>query len=334
MSRPILRRPRTTIAALALVILASLAPSGAPAPVAAATSPTRFGMAAHLMWQSLADTRADLDRMKAAGMTYVRFDVSWKNSEPTRGTFRYLDKLDTVISEIQKRRMSLTMTVIETPAWANGSKGAFAPPTNVADYARFVGVLAKRYAGRFGMVYEIWNEPNDINFWTTGVNVAKYTAMLKAAYKAIKTVDPDAIVLGGSILYNDVKFLHGIYANGGGGSFNALAIHPYSLAYAPGSTANSYFSFKLSVPLFKKAMATHGTVKPIWITEMGWSSARVPDATRATYYRQAVAIARTWTGVKKMAAYTVRQTQFREYGLIRADGTTTASWRSYDAALP
>jgi polysaccharide biosynthesis protein PslG len=328
--RSVLRR---ALIPLALTVVIGLAPASGAIPSAEAAAP-RFGMAAHLMWQSLAETRVDLDRMKAAGMTYVRFDVSWKNSEPVKGSFRYLDKLDAVIAEVQKRGMTLTMTVIETPGWANGGRDAFTPPKYSGDYGRFVGMLAKRYAARPGMVYEIWNEPNDQHFWTPGPNVVKYTQLLKTAWTFIRRADPDATVLAGSILYNDIKFLHGIYANGGGSSFNGLAIHPYALGYAPGSTANSYFSFKLSVPRFTKEMANHGQAKPIWITEMGWSSDRVSDSTRATYFKQAVAIAKTWTNVRGMAAYTVRQSQFAQYGLIRRDGTTTASWRAYDSVLP
>ena len=326
------RHPSRSRRLLATFTLATLAATGllpatsAVAPVAEASTLPRFGMAAHLMWQTLDETRRDLDRMKAAGMTYVRFDVSWKNSEPSKGTYRYLDKLSDVIREIRARGFKLTMTVIETPSWANGGKGTFAPPTYVSDYARFLGVIARRNASLPGMVYEIWNEPNDVHFWTTGVNVAKYTAMLKASYKAVKAADPEASVLAGSILSNDIKFLHGIYANGGGSSFTGLAIHPYTNGRAPGDTTSAWFSFKTSVPQFRQEMARHGQTKPIWITEMGWPTDKVSDSTRATYYKQAVTIARSWTGLRAMGAYTLHQSQFPTYGLLRTDD-------SYDGDL-
>ncbi len=162
------RRLPPLLALAAAIVLLPLASAVIPARADAAST-TRYGMAAHLMWETLPQVRADLNRMRAAGMRYVRFDVSWKNSEPSRGSYRYLDKLDAVIREIKARGMRLTMTVVETPAWANNGKGALAPPTNPADYARFVGKLAHRYASKSGMVYEIWNEPNDVHFWTTGV---------------------------------------------------------------------------------------------------------------------------------------------------------------------
>jgi len=333
-----IRRPRRLLPRLILAVALAAAQVATlstvlPSPVEAASMP-RFGVAAHLLWDTLPQVRADLDRMKAAGMTYVRFDVSWKNSEPAKGTYRYLDKLDAIIGAIQARGMRLTLTVIETPSWANGGKGAFAPPTYVRDYARFMGVLARRYASRSGMVYEVWNEPNDVHFWTTGPSVRKYTAMLKASYAAIRGADTDATVLGGSILDNDVAFLRGIYANGGGSSFNALSIHPYAAYRAPGSTTSSFYSFKRSVPIFVREMANHGQSKPIWITEFGWPTWKVSDATRAEYLKQAVAIARGWTSVRAIATYTFRRSQSSAFGLINADGTSTASWAAYRAAVP
>jgi polysaccharide biosynthesis protein PslG len=327
-------RPRLAPAVLALLLLLTAA-AATPQQAAAAGRVPRFGMAAHLMWfDTLTQVRADLDRMRAAGMTYVRFDVSWANSEPSRGSYRYLDKIASVVAEVRSRGMSLTMTLIETPAWANGGRGRNAPPSNVGDYGHFAGVLAKRLAGYTGMVYEIWNEPNDRHWWTTGVSVARYTAMLKSAYRNIKANDRDATVIVGGILNNDIRFLRGIYANGGGGSFNGIAIHPYSLGHSPGDTWNSWFSFRSSVPMFMREMARHHQQKPIWITEFGWSTSVVSDATRARFYAQAVAIARQWWDVRGVAAYTIHQSQYLQYGLIRRDNTATASWRSYAAALP
>src|SRR3954451_21728298 len=187
MSRHI-SRSRLAPAALALLLLLGGPIAGLSSPVSAATSRERFGMAAHLMWQSLSATRADLDRMKRAGMTYVRFDVGWRHGEPSRGSVsaKYLNQVAAVVHEIRSRGMSLTMTIIETPGWANGGRGWNTPPTNMADYAQFTGVLAKRLSGYSGIVYEIWNEENDPNFWATGPSAAQYTAMLKASYKAIK----------------------------------------------------------------------------------------------------------------------------------------------------
>jgi hypothetical protein len=290
-------------------------------------------MAAHFMWQGQAETVADLDRMKAAGMTFARFDFSWANSEVTKGSYLYLDKLDAVLDALAARGMTSAITVIETPGWANGNAGQFAPPTNPADYANFIGMLARHNAARPGMVWEIWNEPNDANFWTTGPNPAQYAALLKAAYAAIKANDPDATVLGGSIVFNDTPFLEGMYANGAGGSFDGLAIHPYCGGSAPSDQTRPWFTFAGSVPQFTKVLTAHGqAAKPIWITEMGWSTGDVSDAVRATYLRDSVGIVRGWSNVRAMAAYTIHQSQFGAYGLLTLANAPTLSWTAYAAA--
>jgi len=287
-------------------------------------------MAAHLMWQSTADTQADLDAMAAAGMTYVRFDVSWKNSEPTRGSYSYLSKLDGILDAITARGMAHTITVLETPGWANGGAGTMAPPTNPQDYASFMGMLARHTAARPDMVWEIWNEQNDAHFWTTGPNAGQYAAMLKASYAAIKANDPDATVLVGGIVFNDIPFFEALYAAGAGSSFDGVAIHPYTGTRSPADTSSPWFSFAGSVPQFTRVLDAHGQgSKPIYITEMGWSTGDVSDATRATYLKDAVGIARTWTNVRGLAAYTIRQTQFATYGLRTSTYQPTLSWTAY-----
>lgn len=289
-------------------------------------------MTGHYMWESTADWTTDLNLLASAGMRYTRFDFSWANSEATRGTYLYFDKLDAILDAVAARGLTSTITVLETPAWANGGKGKMAPPSNPQDYAAFMGALARHTSARPNMVWEIWNEENDPHFWTTGVNVAQYTAMLKAAYAAVKASDPDATVLVGGVLFNDIPYFEGIYANGGGASFDGVAIHPYTAGRAPTDTSNAWFSFKTSAPQFTAALASHGqSGKPLYITEMGWSTGDVSDATRAQYLRDATAIARTWSNVRGMGAYTIRQSQFATYGLRDLGYNPTLSWTAYAA---
>ena len=94
-----------------------------------------------------------------------------------------------------------------------------------------------------------------------------------------------------------------------------------------------WFSFAGSVPQFTKVLTAHGQAdKPIWITEMGWSTGDVSDAVRATYLRDSVGIVRGWSNVRAMAAYTIHQSQFGAYGLLTLTNTPTLSWTAYAAA--
>lgn len=45
--------------------------------------------------------------------------------------------------------------------------------------------------------FEIWNEPNITAFNPENRTAADYTKLLKAAYEGIKSVNPNAVVIGG-----------------------------------------------------------------------------------------------------------------------------------------
>jgi hypothetical protein len=233
------------------------------------------------------------------------------------------------------------LVVLETPDWARGYQGTrWTPPIDPDDYGRFVGMLAARYANR-PMAYEVWNEPNDIHYWDTGPDPARYSALLKSAYGHIKAADPDAAVLGGSVLFNDQPFIRGMYAAGARGYLDAFAIHPYSRAHSPYSTAEPWYSFTTSLTETRGTMSSYKDGSPIWITEMGWRTTTVTDAVRATYFGEAVEIVRTTEGVHGFMAYTLNQGNFSnkdnfgdgDWGLLLPDGSPTLSWLTYESSV-
>ena len=122
----------------------------------------------------------------------------------------------------------------------SGTSATYGP--DPAKFAAFAKVAASHYSALGVHAYEVWNEPNTKSFWTPSPNVADYTRLLKAAYPAIKGADPQATVLSGGTApapddgtsYSPVSFLKGIYANGGGDSFDAVAHHPYCWENYPG----------------------------------------------------------------------------------------------------
>jgi hypothetical protein len=45
--------------------------------------------------------------------------------------------------------------------------------------------------------------------------------------------------------------------------------------------------------------------------------------------KSAVAIARSWSNLRGFAAYTIRQTQYLQYGMITSTGAETITWKAY-----
>ncbi len=313
---------------------ATATPSPAPSPTTVVAPSQRFGMVAHLLWGGdPADAVADLDSIRGAGLGLVRFDVSWRAMEPARGTLTGLDTLDAVMDAVADRGMRAVITVIETPDWANGGRGGWVPPVDPATYARFIGRLAGRYANR-DVAWEIWNEPNDPRFWQPRPDPAAYTALLVAASAAIHAADPGVTVLGGSLLYGDTTFLERMYADGAGGAFDGLAVHPYAQVRAPWDTGDPYHSFLGTIDGLRRVMVEHGDEgRGMWLTEVGWAIQPGVDArTRADYLAQAVTMVAARPEIDAMAVYVLDAADDPAFGLLR-DGRADPGFAAYADAV-
>jgi hypothetical protein len=302
----------------------------------------RFGVDFHPLSFDLGKAATDLDRVKANGLDSVRFEVNWDSLEPNnKGEYdaSYLAKLDAVVGLTQDRGLRPVVTILRTPAWARTGGTGMTPPSKPSDYGDVMGMLAARYASVPGITYEIWNEPNSSVFWNTPnyQDPAAYTALLQAAYASIKAAAPGATVLGGALVFNDPDYLTGMYADGAQGSMDGLSLHPYSRGFAPDDASVPSRSYSLALSQSQSVLAEHAdSTVPIWVTEMGWSTAMVSDATRADYYRRAVQIVRANPQIDGFYAFELNQgddSTAPVNGLIAPDGTPTASWKAYGQAV-
>ncbi len=231
----------------------------------------------HATWTNYtdADRVQILDQLAAAGLEWVRIDIGWSGYEPEApGTIDpyYQGRVDAAVDEARARGLKVLLTAWLTPAWANGGIGERHPPTDPADYARFLTWAADHYRGRVE-AWEIWNEPNLTEFWQGSVE--EYASLLRAAYPAVKAGDPDAEVVLGGPAYNDTDFLGALYDLGVQGSFDVMATHPYQgFADAPPETPDDGTRGTLThIGAVRDLMEAHGDGDlPIWFTEFGWSA--------------------------------------------------------------
>jgi hypothetical protein len=294
-----------------------------------------FGMSGHLMWHSEQRAIAELDMLQADGLHIVRFDASWKNLEPRRGEYAYLTKLDAIVDAANARDIHPVITVVETPGWANGGRGTWVPPDDPQDYARFVGALAARYAGRV-LGWEIWNEPDLKLFWQPSPSPLVYARMLVAASKAVRAADPAALVVGGSVTFGNTNFLDAMYDAGVQGTFDALAVHPYTLTQSPDATGDRYHSFTAILDDMRATLTARGDGGiPLWITEFGWAvvgANSVSADKRVAYLQRTVELVRARPWVQVLAIYTIDVEDSARYGLSN-NGVRSPAWRAYVAAV-
>jgi hypothetical protein len=204
--------------------------------------------------------------------TYKPTQVSWASIQPTRGAYNW-SRLDGIVSLAQSKGVDLMYVFVSTPKWASsnpsqycfeGYVGCAAPPANMADWEDFVGAIALRYKGKIKF-YEIWNEPNDLNFWSG--SSAQMVDMTRRAYNLIKGIDAGASVLSPAPTWSKTTawaWFSSFLAAGGGPYVDVFSFHGYT-----GTTkAESIFTIVDNV---KKSMNAYGVGgKPMWITEGGW----------------------------------------------------------------
>ena len=213
------------------------------------------------------DTARTWQDLEQSGAKLVRSFANWTTlAGPARlielGKFRqFTDK-----ANARGIKVLLTLT---------GDRNSVPAPST---YAAVASDLARELRGK-NVAYEVWNEPDDTTFWPNGPQPAAYTALLKAAYPAFKGADPNATVLVGGLVGNDFDFVEAIYDNGGKGSFDGVGVHTDTAClttdpreyYREPSGRIGRYSFT-GYREVRATMLAHGDDKPVWMTELGWST--------------------------------------------------------------
>jgi len=290
--------------------------SGVFAPGAGAAAPDpAVGVVGDITWGT---SPADIDRtvssMTAAGVQWVRANMSWSGGEPdAKGVANegWLTQVDYAVSRARAAGIQVLMPIADgVPYWASADPAKYVDasgkhwnkywrPTAPADYADFVRTIVGRYQALGVHAYEVWNEPNTAVFWPSGPSAPEYAALLAAAYPAIKSADPTATVVLGGLSKNDYDFLAQLYVAGARSSFDAVAVHPYTGNVDPTWCWNQAGRTKLAKDAFCGIEEVHNTMvangdsaKPMWLTEFGWSTTTgaygVSEATQADFLTKAL----------------------------------------------
>jgi polysaccharide biosynthesis protein PslG len=214
---------------------------------------------------------------KALGAKVVRLEVPWSVMEPLQaggvepGPLAFTDRLT---ADAAADGIRVIMMVESTPCWASSAPASLAractpgrasrangwPPREPSDYAAFVAYLAQRYGTQLAAI-EIWNEPDQANelYFAGPEKPARYAALLRAAYPAIKQANPNVLVLGGAIVGVNGEFLRQLYAAGIKGYYDGLAVHFYTLTVA-------------ALRYTHQVQLANGDSKPLYLDEFGFSS--------------------------------------------------------------
>jgi hypothetical protein len=292
----------------------------------------------------------DLNMDSAAGARWLRVDINWAQIQDGGPSSYNWSAVDAVVHAARSRGMSVLGTILYTPSWA-GATAITAPAP--AAYATFAATAARHYEALGVNAFEIWNEPNTSAFWHSP-DPGAYTGILKAAYPAIKAVDPAATVITAGTApsptdgtnYSPVDFLSGIYASGGQGFFDAVGAHPYCAPDYPGNTDSwsAWYQMYGTPTSMRSVMAAHGdSAKKIWATEYGAPTGGpagagvVTPAVQAAMVTRAYQVWSTYTWGGPLFLYqgrdqgTSASTDQDHYGFVNNDFTPKPSYLAYQA---
>lgn len=255
-------------------------------------------------------TQGEFNTLQQGKVQAMRVALVWGGIQPKRGGAYEWSGFDTLMEESAKANIEILPFIVGTPAWAvpnakvpgtSATAPAHLPVSGSAGTAWTA--LLKAAVARYGSngtfwsenplvpklpikAWQVWNEPN-FKYFVAKPNPTEYGKLVKLSSTAIKSVDPTAQVvlaglfakpaggrrLAGKKVANPTSpnwfgsyFLEQMYKTNPGikSRFQAVALHPYVARYR---------QLPAEVEEIRGVMTRSGDgTKPLWITELGWSS--------------------------------------------------------------
>ena len=231
-------------------------------------------------------------------------------ADPTDPAYDW-SRYDQAVERANDAGVQLLLTIVGTPAWANGGQSPVFAPTSGSDLQAFAYAAAQRYSGTFmdtrsGRVlprvgrWLAWNEPNNPVFlqpqfakvnnkWRMAAPAA-YAQICNAVYNGVHLAGgPEEVACGATAprgsnapassrpSISPLAFLTAAKA-AGMRTFDAWAHHPYyGIPFEKPSTRGRGSAIELGNinELVNGVTRLYGD-KPIWITEYGYQT-KPPD---------------------------------------------------------
>ncbi|HUP33400.1 MAG TPA: hypothetical protein VM184_10240 [Gaiellaceae bacterium] len=320
----------------------------------------RLGVNTHLVWEPESEARAGFAAARAGRIEWVREELPWREVEPEAGRWSW-ERTDGLMAAAAAARVNVLGILAYSAPWASSDPGGDGryPPADPAAYARYAAEVVERYGPDGGfweerpdldprplLAVEIWNEPFSHLSWRPEPDPAAYARLARAAAEAIHAVSDEVeILVAGDLLQVRADgavvpwLVHLREADEGLASLvAAYSVHPYP----DPRTLGPYDDRSDPRWDFRRVEVIHDLDPrlPIWITEIGWATARTADsvseARQAEYVAGAVerALGEWSEYVERIFVYSFdrdgEDAQDREehYGLRRADGSAKPAWEA------
>jgi polysaccharide biosynthesis protein PslG len=237
----------------------------------------------------------EVKRIYDAGFGFVRMDFPWSDIESEKKGGYDFSKQEQLVGELKKQRIfALGVLAYGNPLYDTiPAPPHTGPHTDEARqaFARFAKEAARRFNGqnRQGVIWEIWNEPNNPDFWKPKPNADDYYELAKVTANAIREGDPNnpnISIIAPAITtfpqYLDIwNFLERCFKRGLLEHIDAVSIHPYRYDIPPEMAVDDYNRLRTLI-------ASHPTTNkkriPIISSEWGYPiTMKVSEVTQAEF---------------------------------------------------
>lgn len=220
-----------------------------------------------------------LDRLQALGVDLVRVNVSWSEVEPHAGVFDW-SAYDAAIQGLHLRGIEPMLTLVSTPAWANGGRGTNWVPTSGASFGAFAAATARHYP--FVKRFLIWNEPNQRRWLRPTLPSLYVQRLLNPAYAAIHAVRKSALVGGGVTAPRAatggispavwIRGMVGYHARLDAYAHNPYPLTPTETPLTGGCTHCTTLTMATLPALIADVGKAFGNTTRVWLTEYGYQT--------------------------------------------------------------
>ena len=309
-----------------------------------------FGVNAHIKQRYYNEKATAFSKMTTAGVQTAREQFIWGDIEISNNNWVYT-QYDQLAQDYDTNSISPLGLLAYGTDWAStypGQSDSDMYLPNLDAWADFVQHTVERYDGDGnsdvpgGYVisdWEMWNEPNHSGYFklAPGTNPNNtyywYGQLLKRGYQAAKAANPNANVVFGGTSGSDVSFIKNVVDQSGGVYFDTMAIHPYRDFGKPEEfkTGQDTLQYQLGQVI---SLAKNYGNKPIWLTEIGWST-DVPGLTetiKANYLARTFQIALSMPLVQKIFIYDLKDAG-DGFGLINSSWSNKTSYSTYQTLI-
>jgi len=233
----------------------------------------------------------------------------------------WFERYDDIMNEYHRKGIKVVAMLAYGPEHDD-----FQQP-NLQLWEYFVRTVVNRYKDRVD-AWEIWNEPDSATYLTPP-NPETYGPILEVAYRTIKNVDSDSIVLNGGLTWPNYYFAEELFKNYNN-YFDRLAVHAY---YCRDGNNNQLMADLNSL---RKVVDRYRPGEKIWITELGCSS--LDESYQKSYLENTTAEILETGFVEKIFLYNIRNRDTGDvyedhFGLLTLDMRPRLAWDWY-STLP